>query len=63
MELDGDCLRECFSSVGRAGFIKLDVSRFYEILAVYRDIFTYFNRISSERLDRDYIVNVLELME
>ena len=60
MELDGDCLRGHFSSVGRAGYIKLDVSRFYEILAVCKDIFIYFYRISSEKLDSDYVISIKE---
>ena len=60
MELDGGCLRGQFSSVGRIGYIHLDVSRFYEILEFCRDVFIYFYKISSEKLDSDYQISIKE---
>ena len=60
MEFEGDCFRCRFSSMGRAGYIRLDVSQFHEVYSICRDVFTYFNRISVEELDRGYIIDVKE---
>ena len=48
------------SSIGRVGYISLDVSHFYKVYSICKVLFAYSNRISLEELDQGYNIDVVE---
>ena len=48
------------SSIGRVGYISLDVSHFHKIYSICKVLFAHFSRISLEELDQGYNIDVVE---